>query len=269
MQPLEHFRTLSTNLDAERIAFNAAQSNLLERINVAASVVARIEEAKGDATKQRAELRRLKVERANLKAPSFVDPLPDLEAYTRTRPNTIAAEPVTIAVPNGQTPLAVHNICTEKTNRVIAEIGRVIAAPPEDMAGAIAARIDAIATSPRIVNGELVFPKHVVDSNGMAVTVTNTEGLFAWLHRDAMIAAMQKLAASNGPGLTAAERGEKLASLYVKLTTALRSEAAAAMAAEQAGQRVIRRRHVHPAILLGVKVAPAAVYDWLMKKRGA
>jgi hypothetical protein len=125
-----------------------------------------------------------------------------------------------------------------------------------------------MATPPRIVAGKMVFPRHVVDSNGTAITVVNTEGLFAWLHKDELISAAQKLAKEEGPGMTAEERSETLADLYTKFANALRFEMAAARAAEEAGQRVVRRRHVHPAILLNLKAEPAAVYQWFAARKG-
>lgn len=262
---LDYFRALSQKLDGERVAFLAQSDDLRDKISAAAAAVAQIESDDGDATKARAELRRLKQDRANLKAPSFVDPYADVQAYARTH-ESVAAEPVSIKIPNGQTPLALHNNLAEKTNAILGEISRVISAPPapEDLRADLKAQIAATATPPRIVNGKLVFPKHVVDSNGMAITVTNVEGLLAWLHGDALL----KLAADGEPGMSAAERSAALTELYEKFTTALRFEAAAAMEAEKAGQRVIRRAHTHPAILLGVKIDPATVYDWHAKKRG-
>ncbi len=79
MQALEHFRSLSTKLEADRVAYNAAHADLLERINAAAATAARTEQTNGDASKHRADVRRLKAERTSLKAPSFVDPLPTLK----------------------------------------------------------------------------------------------------------------------------------------------------------------------------------------------
>lgn len=269
---LEHFRALATKINADAVAYNAARTDLLDRINAAAAVAAQVEQDGGNPETQRAEVRRLKRELAALQAPSFVNPLPDVEQWGRTHTDATAVEPVTVDLPKGQTPLAVHNNLIERTNAIIADLGRRIAAAPAasgDLTKTIEAQIDAIATPPRVVGGALVFPKHVVDSGEQAITVTNVEGLFAWLHRDAMIAAMAADAELDGPGLTDAERGKQLAAAQSKLLTALRAEAAAAMAAEQAGQRVVRRRHVHPAILLGLHVSPVAAWDWLRLKRGA
>jgi hypothetical protein len=65
--------------------------------------------------------------------------------------------------------------------------------------------------------------------------------------------------------MTAQERSAELEKRFAELTDALRHEAAVATEAEKAGQRVVRRRDVHPAILLGLKVTPARVYAYLAK----
>jgi hypothetical protein len=271
MEQLNYFRALSTRLDAERVAYLAAADSLRDSINAATAAVATIEKNGGNASKERENARRLKAERANLKAPSFVDPLPDVEAWARTHTKAAKAEPVQAKVPTGQTPLAAHNNLSEKTNAIIAEIARVNATPdaPGDVIESVTRNLDAIATPPRLLGGKLVFPRHVVDSNGMALTVVNTEGLLAWLHRDTLIAAATKLAGDGGPTMTAAERTASLTTLHEKFTNALRFEAAAARAAEEAGQRVVRRRHVHPAILLNLQIEPDAVWRWFATRKGA
>lgn len=268
---LTHFRSLATKTEAGRIAHNAATSELLERINAKATVISQIEENDGDASKQKSDLRALKQERANLKPPSFYNPLPVLEQYARTHASAELVEPVSFDIPRGQTPAAVHNNAAEKTNAIVAEIGRVLVAPAaaEERADDIAAQIESIATPPRLRHGVLEWPRHVVNSNGTAVTMVNIEGLMAWLHGPAIVAKMMEEIDAGGPGITAADRARKLAALQTKLVDSLRLEAAAAMEAEQAGQRIERRRHVHPAILLGIKVSPATVWDWLATRKGA
>jgi hypothetical protein len=263
---LDYFRKLSNDLQSASVGYHAHASELIKQINQAAAAVGKIEEDGGDATQARAELRQLKKERQELKAPSAINPLPDLEHYARSHSRDKTVDPVEIKIPNGQTPLAVHNDCANETNRILAEIERVKATPTSDVD--ISAKVDAIAAPPRIVNGELVWPKHIVNSGGTVLTVTNFEGVLAWLHRDELIAGLELAQPADKSGMTAEEKSQELAKLFGHFVKALRHEAAAAMAAEKAGQRVVRRRHVHPAILLGLVVSPMAVYDWFGKKRG-
>jgi hypothetical protein len=268
---LNHFRARSNQLEAERVAYLARLNSLREQIDATATAVAEAEQVGVDASKHRATLRRLKAERAEVKAPVAVDPLPDLEAYARMN-KSAEPSPVALKIPPGQTPLAAHNALAEKTNAILAEIARVNATPraAAETVANIKDQLDSVACAPRIVNGELVFPKTLANSNdGRTVTVIDTAGLFAWLHKDAIVTAIQKVAKAQGPGLTAGERSAALADLYARFANALRLEAAAAMAAEKAQQRVLRRRHVHPAVLLGVKANPADVFKWFNDKRGA
>lgn len=263
---LNHFRQLSRDLEAARLGYLKQSENLREQLGALTEAITHKENAGLDARKEKESLRLVKKERNGLKAPSTVDPRITVEEYAERHKRDQEIEPIQVKISAGQTPLAAHNDSMARTNEILAQIERVKAAPTTDID--IAAKIDAIATPPRIVSGDIQWPKHIVDTNGVAVTTINVPGILAWLHRDELVAALEVARPVEG-GMSAAEKTKELGTLMAHWLKALRYESAAAMEAEKAGQRVIRRRHVHPAIHLSLAVSPLAAWDWFTKKRGA
>jgi hypothetical protein len=268
---INHFAELERRQEAGRVAYNADVAALAQEMSEESSrlAIAQREDNKTGIEAHRVKIASLKKKRAELRPPSFVNPRQEVEKYARTHAND---EPVSVKVtlPNGQTWLAVHNNHAENVNGILAQIRRIETTPCADDAS-LERQIDALATPPRVNGGKVTLPMHLVRGpDGRSVSVVNTEGLLVWLHRDAFVEAAKKLRNDDdGPSISPKERDDALAELHGKLDKALRLEAAAAMEAERAGQSVPRRKHVHPAVLLGVKVAPAAVYAWHNERKGA
>ncbi len=265
---LDHFQTLARKLEADRLAWNTQTAAINESINneTARLHVLQRQDDKKEIAASQAKLHKLKKERAALTPPSFVNPLPIVEQFARTHRNAKPLPAIAVKVPNGQTPLAAHNNAAEKTNKVLADITRMERVPINDPA-AIAAQVDALAAPARVLNGRVILPQKIARGlDGTTISIIDAEGLFAWLHRDALIRKLQD--ASEPLGMTRAERDKELARLYAEFESALRYEAAAAMAAEKAGQSVIRRRHVHPAVLLNLPADAREVYQWHAERKG-
>ena len=155
------------------------------------------------------------------------------------------------------------------TDALIAAAGRI---PPAVGADAEPWRkqIDAIAAAgaPRLGFGNtLELPKAATPAG---LVLDNASALIAHLFKPQLIAAVEALQArkSSGPTMKPAERQKALSEAQDRIALALRMESAAATASELAGQRVIRRKHVHPAILLNLECDAADVFEWLTKKRG-
>ena len=268
---LEHLQSNSMRLQAESIAHRTIINQFADAINDAATALAHAEKTFGDDQEKiapfRATVRSLKQERAAIKSPSHYDPLPDAERWLERHPNAEAVPPVAPDVKKGETPLAAFNRRQETTNRVLSQIRRVETAPadPEELVGPLLEQVETLAKegAPKIVQGRLALPKTI---NG-AITIDHAIAFCAWACRSQVTAAVKALAAETnaGPTMTTAERNDALARGYVELADALRQESACATAAEQAGQRVVRRRSVHPALLLNRKVSPADVYRYLAK----
>ena len=271
MSPLEHLKTNSRRLNAERHAHNAQAADLSNKIADAAAALAHAERTFGvqsdQAVTARAALRRLKQDRANLKSPVLIDPLPDAKKYLAANPKTHAADPVAADIRAGETPLMAYNRAQEATNAILRAIRGVETAPadPGELAAPLFDQVDELADrgAPRVVNGRLTFAQKLAGTT----SVDDAVALIAFVDRDrfkkAVAAVAKRLA--NGPTMTAKERATTLAKALTDLTDALRQEAAVAVEAEMAGQRVVRRRNVHPAILLNLRVTPSAVYAYLAK----
>jgi hypothetical protein len=268
---LDHLKSNSLRLSSERIAHNTHVNQIADKVADAATALAHAEKSFGieskEAVSARGELRKLKQERASIKFPVLIDPLPEVEAWLRQNPKAEAIEPVPPDIKRGETPLAAYLRCQQLTAGILANIRRVETAPadPAEAAGPVIAQIGELAEKgkPRIVNGLLTFPKTLAGTT----SVDNAIGFVAWLDRDRFMDAVKTMIAlqDDGPTMTAQERSAELEKRFVELTDALRQEAAVAVEAEKAGQRVVRRRHVHPAILLGLTVVPARVYTYLTK----
>src|SRR5262245_42243126 len=114
---LDHFAELEHRQEAARIAYNADVAASQQRINEESSKLAIAQRAtnEDDVETIKANIAKLKKERAEIRPPSFVNPRADVEKYARTHAND---EPVSVSVtlPNGQTWLAVHNNHAEKVN---------------------------------------------------------------------------------------------------------------------------------------------------------
>lgn len=268
---LDHLKSNSLRLSSERIAHNTHVGQLSEKIADAATALAHAERTFGVESKQaisaRGDLRKLKQERASIKFPVLIDPLPEVETWLRANLKAEPIEPVTPDIKKGETPLAAYHRRQQLTANVLANIRRIETAPadPDEATGPLLAQVAELAEkgAPRVVNGRLTFPKVLAGTT----SVDNAIGFVAWLDRDRFMDAVKTMIAleDDGPTMTAQERSAELDKRYVELTDALRQEAAVAVEAEKAGQRVVRRRDVHPAILLGLKVAPARVHAYLCK----
>lgn len=268
---LDHLKSNSLRLSSERIAHNTHVNQFADKIADAATALAHAEKSFGieskEAVSARGDLRKLKQERASLKFPVLIDPLSEVEAWLRQNPKAEPIQPVTPDIKKGETPLAAYLRRQQLTASVLANIRRVETAPadPDEAAGPVIAQIGELADkgAPRVVNGRLVIPKVLAGTT----SVDNAIGFVAWLDRDRFIDAVKTMIAlqDDGPSITTQERSAALEKCFVELTDALRQEAAVAVEAEKAGQRVVRRRDVHPAILLGLKVIPGRVYAYLIK----
>jgi hypothetical protein len=268
---LDHLKSNSLRLSSERIAHNTHVNQIADKIADAATGLAHAEKTFGieskEAVSARGDLRKLKQERASIKLPVLIDPLPEVETWLRQNPKAEAIEPVTPDIKRGETPLAAHIRRQQITANILANIRRIETAPlpVEEAVAPLLDQIDELAKAgaPRVVNGRLVIPKILAGTT----SVDNAIGFVAWLDRDHIKKSVEAMLAlqDDGPTMTAKERGIALEKCFVDLTDALRQEAAVAVEAEKAGQRVVRRRDVHPAILLGLQVVPRRVYAYLTK----
>lgn len=268
---LDHLASNSLRIASERIAHNTHINQLADKISDAATALAHAEKSFGIESKQaiaaRGELRTLKQQRANVKFPAIIDPLPEVEAWLRANPKGEPIEPVTPDVRKGETPLAAYLRRQQLTANILASIRRIETAPlpVEEAVAPLLDQIDELAKAgaPRFVNGRLVIPKILAGT----VSVDNAIGFVAWLDRDRIKKSVGDMLSlqDNGPVMSAQDRGAELEKRFAELTDALRQESAVAVEAEKAGQRVVRRRDVHPAILLGLKVVPARVHAYLCK----
>ena len=269
---IEHFRTNSINLQAARIAHTATNNDFTDKIADAARVAADVEKRFGDDHERiapyRAAVRTLKQQRAALKSPATYDPLPEIERWLERHPNAEPlAEPLIADVKKGETPLAAFNRRHELTNRILQRIRGFETAPadPDEAAVPLLAQIDALADkgAPRVINGRLMFATTLAGTT----TIPDAIGLVAWLDRARLKSAVVAMLAldNSGPPMTALERSDALGKAFVELADALRQEAAVATEAERAGQRIERRRSVHPAVLIGRMAAPGEIFRYLTK----
>ncbi|HEY5225383.1 MAG TPA: hypothetical protein VIJ06_01200 [Methylovirgula sp.] len=268
---LEHLKSNSLRLNAERHAHNALTTHLADKITEAAIALAHAERTFGlqsdQAVSARAALRKLKQDRAKLPSPVLIDPLNEVETYLAQSPKAQPAEAVVPDIKPGETPLAAYNRRQEVTASVLKTIRGLETAPadPEELAAPLFDQIDELAKrgAPRVVNGRLGFPQKLAGVAG----VDDAVALIAFIDGDRFkkaVGAMLKRSA-DGPTMTADDRASALAKAFRELVEALRQEAAVAVEAERAGQRVVRRRNIHPAVLLGLRIAPAVAYAYLAK----
>ena len=151
------------------------------------------------------------------------------------------------------------------TNGVLKTISGIETAPlPADtIRDQAKAEIKSWAKAPAIVGGKLLPPKSTVQVGANVVPLPDALGLIAWAFGDLLVAAVDRIIQPDQNAMTAAYRAAALDKAYGELADCLRQEAACAMQAELDGQRVERRRQVHPAILLNLQVSPADVYRYL------
>lgn len=266
---LDHYEANSLRLSAERIAHSTQIKALADKIADAASKLAHAENTLGVESKEavvaRSELRTLKQRRANIKFPALIDPLPEVEAWLKANPKAEAVDPITADIKRGETPMAAYQRRQQITANILANIRSIQNAPadPDEAIVPLVAQIEQLAEKgkPRVVNGVLVFPKTLAGTT----SVDHAIAVAAFVDRGRFIDAVKALVLleDDGPTITALERNNALEKAFVELTDALRQESAVAVEAEKAGQRIVRRRNVFPALLVGAKASPSRVYAYL------
>lgn len=86
--------------------------------------------------------------------------------------------------------------------------------------------------------------------------IVNSLGLLCWLHGDAIEAKMlAQLAAEKDEGMSAETKIAKMSELHEKIVASLRLEDAILNVLESNGNFTLRKRHYHPAVLLGIQIA--------------
>ena len=192
---------------------------------------------------------------------------PRSSSYLAKHPTGDDAPTVAADVRKGETPLGAYYRRQEATAKILNQLRGIerAPAPPDEVRAALADQIDDLAKAPSIVNGALMIPKTVVPVGPQAATLIDALGFVCWAFRDQIKAAVQALVPDDPTAITSTQRASELEAAQVALVDALRAEVACAIAAEGAGQRVVRRRNVHPAILIGRVVSPAAVYRYAVK----
>ena len=266
---LAHLKDNSAVLRAERAASTHRFATLAEQINTAAAQLSHGEKSFGltdpRTVKLREALRKLKQERAGIKLPSRFDPYPDAEAWHRAHPNIPSADPVPADIRKGETGLMAFNRRQQVTAGILSELASLEATPPppDEACEPLFGQIDELANKgkPRVAGGSITFPKTLAGTT----TVDNAVAVIAWLHGSALKAAVRKMLDDGTPTIPTAERERKLAKLRDDLVVALRQECACATEAERQGQRVERRRDIHAALLLGLRVDPAHAYRYLKR----
>lgn len=271
MSVLDHLKTNSRKIEADMLAFNAQISKFADDISDAATDLAHAEREHGDDHEAvapfRAALRKLKQARAKTKRPAVYDPLSEVEPWAARNSKAERMEPVTADIRRGETPLMAYNRAQAATAAILKTIRGTETAPePADaVRSSVIEQLKTLAKPPEIQNGRLALPKKIVAFGNNAVAVDDTVGLLVWAIGGELLKSVESLVPEDSTSLSAADRKAALDKAYGELADALRQECACAMAAEQAGLRVQRRRGVHPAIILGAKVPSADVYRYLAK----
>ena len=267
--PLDHLEANSRRIEAERIAYNSQIQNVNDRINDAATSLAHAErDWAGNAEKIapfRETVRRLKQERASIRVPARGDPYPEVQKWSARHPKATPADPIKADIRRGETALMAHNRVKAATDTALRTISGIETAPlPTDVIrDSVKAEIQSWGKAPAIINGKLLPPKSLVQVGANVIPLPDALGLVAWAIGDLLVAAVDRLIAPDANAMTAADRAAALEKAYADLAACLRQEAACAMQAELDGQRIERRRSVHPAILLNLNVNPADVYKYM------
>lgn len=274
----DHVAANSTKLKSAGVAYQQSLRDHADKVGAAAAEVARLEDEHQDKPElvqpARDELARLRRQRAGIKAPSFIDPWPECETWLRGIATLTPAPAITPDIRKGETAAQAYERRQTVTDSVIRDISAVRAAPKpdKDRIAILKSQIGALCDTSRPnvdPNGALVLPQVSIQAGNFPATFGDVGRLVAWACRDQLLSAVESLCTSaDGIAMSDDERAAKLDELYQQLVGALRQEAAIAAAAENVGAIIIRRKHVHPAVVLGANINPATVADHLFRKRG-
>jgi hypothetical protein len=223
------------------------------------------------------EARRLSDEyqRRQAASESLLQLVQRLEAYVGTLPAGVAAAPpIAPKLAKGETPVQAAERTRAELAKLRDELFDAENAPlPSVDAKRIARRqIEAMAAAGRpnaleLLEGRSKFsfaktrgPRIQVSSSGdrsqaIADDVFDSESTFAWLHRDALIAAVEAAIdqdADDSSALSDEVRAQRLAETKAKILEAERLEEAFIVAAQEAGVTIARRSDVDPRAVLGL-----------------
>lgn len=273
----DHLAANSTKLKSAAVAYQASIRDFADKVANAAAEVARLEDEHPDKPElvvpARDELARIRRRRAELKAPSYVDPWPECDKWLSGVATLTPAPAITLDIRKGETAAQAYERRRGVSDSVIRDITSVRAAPKpdKDRVAALKAQINALCdtSKPHVdPSDRLVVPQVSILAGKYPATVDDIGRLVAWACRDQLLKAVESLCTSgDGIAMSDDERAAKLDDLNKQLADALRQESAIATEAEKTGQIVVRRKHVHPAVVLGATINPATVFDHLRRKR--
>ena len=274
----DHLSANSTKLRSAAVAHQSSLRDYADKVAGAASEVARLEDEHPDKPElvapARDDLIRVRRERSELKAPSYVDPWPECDKWLRGVTTLTLAPLITLDIRQGETAAQAYERRQRVTDSVIRDITSVRAAPrpDKDRVSALKNQVNALCdtSKPHVDPADkLIVPQVSILAGKYPATFDDIGRLVAWACRDQLLKAVETLDVSaDGVTMSDDERAAKFADLTAQLADALRQESAIATEAEKAGQIVIRRKHVHPAVVLGANINPTTVFDHLWRKRG-
>ena len=267
---ITHLEANARRIAAELVAYNSQVSEINSRVNDAAVAVSQAEvEFPGDNARvapYRETLRKAKQERAGIRRPAHGDPWPDVKKWRSFNPKAVSLGPLKPDIRKGETALQAHNNHREVTNDILAKIKGVDAAPApaSELRTTFEAQICEMAKAPQIGKFGVQLPKSVIPVGTSAITINDAMAFMCWAFKDQVLAAFDKLVSNDDKAMSASDRAATLDKLKTDLVKSLRLEAACAMQAEKDGQRVERRRNIHPAIICNCAIDPSVAYKHLV-----
>jgi hypothetical protein len=177
------------------------------------------------------------------------------------------ADAVAVVVPDGGWADAVEAVRDQREAHE-AEVMRLRSAPlpVAELCQRARAMVDALAaTGPPAIDmrgGDLSIRWRTRDAGSPNMTAADTTALLAWLHRDALQAALEQAITKAAPatgGIPAAGRAEREEELLMEIERCEFEEEALIEAAQAAGVEVPRRVRASPQAVLGIRPASRVV----------
>ena len=122
----DHLAANSTNLKSAAVAYQAALRDLADKVATAASEVGRLEELHSGKPElvqpARDALARIRRQRADLKAPSYVDPWPECEGWLANVTTLTPAPAITADIRKGETAALMPKTMDTKNAKIAAAV---------------------------------------------------------------------------------------------------------------------------------------------------